>query len=202
MYNILRSINQIHFCKFIQTLLFSAQILGTSDSFEPYKSYTATVSNQFEVINPYLVTDLKEAGIWSDAIRNQIIDNHGSIQSISSIPQGIRDLYKTAWEIPIKASMNMAADRGAFIDQSQALNIYTTELNYAKMSSMHFYTWKLGLKTGMYYNRNHHDENIGTNYFDTVPMQMVVTSSVDVEEQKAALVCSIENKDECMMCGA
>lgn len=150
------------------------------------------------------MADLKEAGIWNDALRTQIIDNHGSIQSISSIPQGIRDLYKTAWEIPIKLMMNLAADRGAFIDQSQASNIYTTELNYAKMSSMHFYTWKLGLKTGMYYNRNHDDETIGKNYFDTVPMQMALTSSVEVEaeEQKAALVCSIENKDDCMMCGA
>lgn len=96
----------------------------------------------------------------------------------------------------------MAADRGAFIDQSQAFNIYTTELNYAKMSSMHFYTWKLGLKTGMYYNRNHHDEPIANNYFDTAPMKMALTSSVEVEEQKAALVCSIENKEDCMMCGA
>lgn len=149
------------------------------------------------------MTDLKEVEMWNDTIRTEIIDNHGSIQNITCIPQEIRDLYKTAWEMPIKTMMNMAADRGAFIDQSQAFNIYTTELNYAKMSSMHFYTWKLGLKTGMYHNCNQYDENTGINYSDTVPMQMASISSVEVDKQEAAaLVCSIENKEDCMMCGA
>lgn len=140
--------------------------------------------------------------MWNDAIRNEIIANHGSLQKLLKIPQEIRDLYKTAWEVPIKTLMNMAADRGAFVDQSQAFNIYTTELTYAKMSSMHFYTWKLGLKTGMYHNRNQMEENITAHYSDTEPSHAVLMPSEEAEEQKAALVCSIENKDECMMCGA
>lgn len=154
-------------------------------------------------MNPYLVADLKEIGLWNDTMRNEIIANHGSVQKIAQIPQEIRDLYKTVWEMSIKTMMNMAADRGAFVDQSQAFNIHTTEPTYAKMSSMHFYSWKLGLKTGMYHNRNQSDENIGINYFDTESMKTALaSSSVDGEQQNAALVCSIENEDECMMCGA
>ena len=141
--------------------------------------------------------------MWNDAIRTEIIENRGSIQHITRIPQEIRDLYKTAYEMPMKTMMNMAADRGAFVDQSQAFNIHTNEPTYSKMSSMHFYSWKLGLKTGMYHNLNQYDgKKIGIDYFDTVPMKTALMSSVEDEEQEAALVCSIENKEDCMMCGA
>lgn len=146
---------------------------------------------------------MRAIGMWNDAIRNEIIAHHGSIQYAMQIPQEIRELYKTAWEVPIKTMMNMAADRGAFIDQSQAFNIYTTELTYAKMSSMHFYTWKLGLKTGMYNNRNQSNEETILNYSETESMQTTIMPSDEKElKQAAALVCSLENRDECLMCGA
>jgi len=135
----------------------TAQILGNNECFEPYTSniYTRRVlSGEFIIVNKHLLNDLIELGIWDDEMKQDIIIHKGSVQRIERIPQDIRDLYKTVWEISQKTIINMAADRGAYIDQSQSLNLFVENPNFAKISSMHFYAWKKGLKTGMYYLRS------------------------------------------------
>merc|ERR1719210_883489 len=134
----------------------TAQILGNNESVEAYTSniYTRRVlSGEFQVVNQHLLKDLVELGIWSEELKNEIIVSNGSIQNIDCIPENIKKLYKTVWEISQKNVIRQAADRGAFIDQSQSLNIHIAEPNFGKMSSMHFYGWESGLKTGMYYLR-------------------------------------------------
>ena len=134
----------------------TAQILGNNECFEPYTSniYTRRVlSGEFIIVNKHLLRDLVKLGIWDDRLKNKLMASNGSIQNIEEIPENIKNLYKTAWEISQKVLLDMAADRGAFIDQSQSLNIFMENANFAKLTSMHFYGWKAGLKTGMYYLR-------------------------------------------------
>lgn len=134
----------------------TSQILGFNECFEPYTSnlYTRRVlAGEFQIVNPWLLKDLVESGLWDDTVKNQIISDNGSIQKVASIPQNLKDLYKTVWEISQRVVIDMAADRGAFIDQSQSLNIFIAEPNFGRLTSMHFYAWKKGLKTGMYYLR-------------------------------------------------
>jgi ribonucleoside-diphosphate reductase alpha chain len=134
----------------------TSQILGNNECFEPFTSnlYARRVlAGDFMVVNKYLVNDLIKARCWNSDIRTQIMANSGSIQSILEIPSELRELYKTAWEIPQKTIINMAADRAPFICQSQSLNLFLSEPTYAKISSMHVYAWKKGLKTGCYYLR-------------------------------------------------
>lgn len=134
----------------------TAQILGNNESIEPYTSniYTRRVlSGEFQIVNQHLINDLTDRGLWDDTMKNQILANLGSIQNIPSIPDDLKGIYKTVWEISQKVILNMAADRGAFIDQSQSLNIHVEKPNYGVLSSIHFYGWKKGLKTGMYYLR-------------------------------------------------
>ncbi|CUI17772.1 ribonucleoside-diphosphate reductase, alpha subunit [Candidatus Protochlamydia naegleriophila] len=134
----------------------TSQILGNNECFEPYTSnlYTRRVlSGEFIVVNKHLLRDLVRLGLWSDRLKNQIIAANGSIQSIDSIPASIKALYKTVWEIKQKTLIDMAADRGAFICQSHSLNLFIQNPTFAKLSSMHFYAWKKGLKTGQYYLR-------------------------------------------------
>ncbi|XP_008331358.1 ribonucleoside-diphosphate reductase large subunit-like [Cynoglossus semilaevis] len=190
----------------------TAQILGNNESIEAYTSniYSRRVlSGEFQIVNPHLLKDLTERGLWSDRMKNQLIAHNGSIQDIAEIPDDLKQLYKTVWEISQKTVLKMAADRGAYIDQSQSLNIHIAEPNYGKLSSMHFYGWKLGLKTGMYYLRTKPAAN---------PIQFTVNKeklkeaqaarSVEESEEEtrerntAALVCSLANKDECLMCGS
>jgi ribonucleoside-diphosphate reductase alpha chain len=135
----------------------TSQILGNNECFEPYTTniYTRRVlSGEFVVVNKHLLKGLIELGLWSDEMKNAIIANSGSIQSIDGIPQDLKDLYKTAWEIKQRAIIDMAADRGAFIDQSQSLNLFMESPTYQKMTAAHFYAWDKGLKTGMYYLRS------------------------------------------------
>jgi ribonucleoside-diphosphate reductase alpha chain len=134
----------------------TSQILGNNECIEPFTSnmYTRRVlAGEFVVINKYLVDDLVQRNLWNADVRSQIIANNGSIQSILEIPSELRELYKTAWEIPMKTIVNLAADRAPFICQSQSLNLFVAEPSYSKISSMHFYAWKKGLKTGCYYLR-------------------------------------------------
>jgi ribonucleoside-diphosphate reductase alpha chain len=134
----------------------TSQILGNNECIEPFTSnmYTRRVlAGEFVVINKYLVDDLVKRDLWNADVRSQIIANNGSIQSIVEIPSELRELYKTAWEIPMKTIINLAADRAPFICQSQSLNLFVAEPSYSKISSMHFYAWKKGLKTGCYYLR-------------------------------------------------
>ncbi|MCB0790756.1 MAG: ribonucleoside-diphosphate reductase subunit alpha [Flavobacteriales bacterium] len=134
----------------------TAQILGNNECFEPYTSniYTRRVlSGEFIVVNKYLLRDLVKLGLWNEELKNKIVAANGSVQHIPEIPQNLKDLYKTAWEISQKSIIDMAADRGAFICQSQSLNVFLENPNFAKLTSMHFHAWKSGLKTGMYYLR-------------------------------------------------
>jgi len=134
----------------------TSQILGFNECFEPYTSniYSRRVlAGEFQVVNPWLLKDLVDLGLWSDNMRNRIIAEGGSIQNIPNIPADIKALYKTVWEISQRTILQMAADRGAFIDQSQSLNIHMKEPTMGKITSMHFAGWKMGLKTGMYYLR-------------------------------------------------
>jgi ribonucleoside-diphosphate reductase alpha chain len=134
----------------------TSQILGNNECFEPYTSniYTRRVlSGEFIVVNKHLLVDLVDLGLWNEDLKNEIIRANGSIQHIESIPNNIKDLYKTVWEMSMKDIIDMSADRGAFIDQSQSLNLFVENANIGKLTSMHFYAWEKGLKTGMYYLR-------------------------------------------------
>jgi ribonucleoside-diphosphate reductase alpha chain len=134
----------------------TSQILGNNECFEPYTSniYTRrTLSGEFIVINKHLLRDLVKLDLWNEEMKNRLIAANGSIQNIPDIPENLKELYKTAWEISQKSILEMAADRGAFICQSQSLNVFMENANFAKLTSMHFYGWKKGLKTGMYYLR-------------------------------------------------
>ena len=134
----------------------TSQILGFNECFEPYTSniYSRRVlAGDFQIVNPWLLKDLVDMGLWSDNMKNRLIAENGSIQNIPNIPADIKALYKTVWEISQRTIVQMAADRGAFIDQSQSLNIHLKDPTMGKLTSMHFAGWKLGLKTGMYYLR-------------------------------------------------
>lgn len=135
----------------------TAQILGNNECFEPFTSniYRRNVlSGEFVVVNKHLVMDLINLGLWNDKIRIEMIKNNGSIQDIQDIPREIREIYKTAWEMKLSNLIDMSADRGAFICQSQSLNLFMRDANVAKLNKALFYGWKKGLKTGMYYLRS------------------------------------------------
>lgn len=135
----------------------TSQILGNNETFEPYTTniYTRRVlAGEFVCINPHLVNDLIEKNLWTPEIKNKIIANNGSVQAIHEIPGDLKQLYKTVWEIPQKTLIDMAVERSPFIDQSQSLNVFIAEPSFGKLTSLHFYCWKKGLKTGMYYLRS------------------------------------------------
>ena len=134
----------------------TSQILGFNECFEPITSniYSRrTIAGEFVVTNKYLVRDLLDLGLWNDTIKNNVITNNGSIQHIAIIPEKIREKYRTAWEIPMKTVIDMAAERGVFVCQSQSMNTWIEEPSYNSLTSMHFYSWGKGLKTGIYYLR-------------------------------------------------
>merc|ERR1711988_922377 len=133
----------------------TAQILGNNESFEPYTQnlyVRRTLSGEFVQVNRHLLRDLISRGLWTKDMRMQLIAHNGSVQQLS-LPSDVKELYKTVWEIKQRIVLDMAADRGAYIDQSQSLNIHMVDATRAKLSSMHFHGWQLGLKTGMYYLR-------------------------------------------------
>jgi ribonucleotide reductase alpha subunit len=134
----------------------TSQILGFNECFEPFTSnlYTRrTLAGEFVVVNKYLMRELIELGLWNEKIKNNIIANQGSVQQLTMLPEHIRNKYKIVWEIPMKHLIDMSADRGAFICQSQSLNLWVEDPTYNTLTSMHFYSWKKGLKTGIYYLR-------------------------------------------------
>ena len=198
----------------------TSQILGNNECFEPYTSniYTRRVlSGEFVVVNKHLLRDLVKLGIWNEGLKNKIIASNGSVQHIDEIPDNIKALYKTVWEIKQRTIIDMAADRGAFIDQSQSLNLFIQDANFAKMSSAHFYAWKKGLKTGMYYLRTKAaaDAIKFTVDQDALKKPTVVLGNEDqllvergqthllsVEEQQAQLACSLDNPEACEACGS
>jgi len=179
----------------------TAQILGNNQCFEPYTSniYTRRVlSGEFIIVNKHLLKDLVKEGLWNKEMRQKIMASNGSIQNINEIPQRLKDLYKTAWEISQKAIIDQAADRGAYICQSQSLNIFMENANFGKLTSMHFYGWEKGLKTGMYYLRTKAATDAIKFTIDKNVVQEVKTTTI--EEQQAAIACSLDNPDACEMC--
>ena len=178
----------------------TAQILGNNECFEPYTSnvYTRRVlSGEFIIVNKHLLKDLVKAGLWTKEMRQTIMSTSGSIQNISEIPQNLKDLYKTAWEISQKSIIDLASDRGAYICQSQSLNIFMENANFGKLTSMHFYGWEKGLKTGMYYLRT----KAATDAIKfTVDKAMVYDSTTEDIDAQNAIACSLENPENCEMC--
>ena len=187
----------------------TSQILGNNECFEPYTSniYSRRVlSGEFVIINKHLLTDLIELEMWDDDMKNALIANNGSIQSFEGIPQDIKDLYKTAWEIKQKVILDMAADRGAFICQSQSMNVFMEDANYKKLSSMHFYAWQKGLKTGMYYLRTKAAADPIKFTVDMTklkkPVQVAVTPANNAgDDTSSGKVCSLDDPF-CESCGA
>lgn len=189
----------------------TSQILGNNECFEPYTSniYTRrTLSGEFIVVNKHLMRDLINLGLWNDNMKNRLIAANGSVQNLPGIPQNIKDIYKTVWEISQRVIIDMAADRGAYICQSQSMNVFMQDPNFGKLTSMHFYAWKKGLKTGMYYLRSQ---------AATSAIQFTVDKSALEPEKKAAtpqaldmsksakqdaIACSLDDPDGCEMCGS
>jgi ribonucleoside-diphosphate reductase alpha chain len=185
----------------------TSQILGNNECFEPYTSniYTRRVlSGEFVVVNKHLLLDLVKLGLWNDEMKNEIIKANGSIQAIDSIPENIKAIYKTVWEIKMKDIIDMSADRGHFIDQSQSLNLFIDQPNMGKITSMHFYAWEKGLKTGMYYLRT----KAATQAIQfTVQKQAKsqlepVVSGKEEYTAEEVIACSIDNPDDCIACGS
>ncbi|MBP8792602.1 MAG: ribonucleoside-diphosphate reductase subunit alpha [Lutibacter sp.] len=182
----------------------TSQILGNNEAFEPYTSniYTRRVlSGEFIVVNKHLLEDLVALGLWNNSMKEDIMRANGSIQHIDVIPQDLKELYKTVWEMSMKDIIDMSRQRGYFIDQSQSLNLFMQDANYSKLTSMHFYAWKSGLKTGMYYLRTKSAVNA---------IQFTVSKAKKVEDEpllspeelKAMLIASQNNPDDCEMCGS
>jgi ribonucleoside-diphosphate reductase alpha chain len=182
----------------------TAQILGNNECFEPYTSniYTRRVlSGEFIIVNKHLLKDLVKEGLWNKEMRRMIMTANGSIQNIDIVPQRLKDLYKTAWEISQKAIIDLAADRGAYICQSQSLNIFMENANFGKLTSMHFYGWEKGLKTGMYYLRTKAATDAIKFTVDKIATEEPSEKAIK-EAEAEALACSIENGDDCEACGS
>ena len=177
----------------------TSQILGNNECFEPYTSniYTRRVlSGEFIVVNKHLLKDLIKLNLWNESMKNRLMEANGSIQGIKEIPDDIKLLYRTVWEVSQKSIIDMAADRGAFICQSQSMNIHMQDANFGKLTSMHFHAWKKGLKTGLYYLRTKAAA-------DAIKFTIVKDEkSKTKEEDQAAMQCSIDNQDDCEMCGS
>ncbi len=187
----------------------TSQILGNNEAFEPYTSniYTRRVlSGEFIVVNKHLLEDLVNLGLWNNDMKEDIMRASGSIQHIDSIPQELKELYKTVWELSMKDIIDMARHRGYFIDQSQSLNLFMQDADYSKLTSMHFYAWKSGLKTGMYYLRTKSAVNAiqftVSKKAEALPAGAVEEQPLTGEELKEMIIKSKENPDDCLMCGS
>jgi ribonucleoside-diphosphate reductase alpha subunit len=180
----------------------TSQILGNNECFEPYTSniYSRrTLSGEFVVVNKHLLMDLVKLGLWNDGMKNRLIAANGSVADFPDIPENLKELYKTVWEIKQKDLLDMAADRGAYIDQSQSLNVFIDSPNFAKLTSMHFYAWKKGLKTGMYYLRTKAARDAIKFTVDKTKLAQP-KEAVTEDERQAEIACSIDNPDDCEMC--
>ena len=213
----------------------TSQILGNNECFEPYTSniYSRRVlSGEFAIVNKHLLRDLVKINLWNETMKNKLIAANGSVQEITEIPDNLKELYKTAWEIKQKTIIDMAADRGAYICQSQSMNIFMENANFGKLTSMHFYAWKAGLKTGMYYlrtkaavdavkftvNKQAISETTKGEKVEEKPLdykayakeqeekkKMTESFSKEQSEQEAqyaAMQCSLDDPEGCVMCGS
>lgn len=201
----------------------TSQILGNNECFEPYTSniYTRrTLSGEYVVMNKHLLKDLIERGYWNEELKELLIAANGSVQNIDGLPEDLKELYKTAYEIKQRTIIDLSADRGAFICQSQSMNLFVEAPNFAKLSSMHFHAWKSGLKTGMYYLRSRAAAEpikftLSSKYQQKFVSQTVsqvktveTVESIKMEHVENAansaegIACSLDNPDECIMCGS
>ena len=204
----------------------TSQILGNNECFEPYTSniYARRVlSGEFAVVNKHLLKDLIKLGLWNESMKNKLISANGSVQGIPEIPKDLKELYKTVWEIKQKTILEMAADRGAYICQSQSLNIHIQDVNFGKLTSMHFHAWKLGLKTGMYYLRTkaaadaikftiEKQAEVQIQQTNTVnetelqyaahTAQAAASFSTEDSQNRADMTCSLDNPEACEACGS
>ncbi|WP_210462240.1 ribonucleoside-diphosphate reductase subunit alpha [Rufibacter roseolus] len=183
----------------------TSQILGNNEGFEPYTSniYVRRVlSGEFMVVNKHLLNDLIALGLWNDQMKNAIIAANGSVQGISNIPQNIKDLYKTVWEISQRTIIDMSADRGAYICQSQSLNLHVSNVNFGKLTSMHFHSWKKGLKTGMYYLRTKAAADAIKFTVEKQAAETLAPMYNQVEQNMSDMACSLDNPDACEACGS
>jgi len=172
----------------------TAQIMGNNEAFEPYTTniyLRRTLAGEFVMLNKHLVKDLQKLGIWNQNLKNEIVRAGGSVQGLEDLPDTLKAIYRTVWEIPQKSIIDMAADRGAYIDQSQSLNIFMENPSLAKLSSMHLYGWKKGLKTGMYYLRTRAKARA---------QQVTVPVAPAKPTEEEILACSRENPESCAMC--
>jgi ribonucleoside-diphosphate reductase alpha chain len=189
----------------------TSQILGNNEAFEPYTSniYTRRVlSGEFIVVNKHLLHDLVERGLWNESLKQEIMRHNGSVQNIDVIPQDLKELYKTVWEMSMKDIIDMSRQRGYFIDQSQSLNLFMQDANYSKLTSMHFYAWQSGLKTGMYYLRTKAAVDaikftLNNDKKEETPSLVQETEAISVEEYKAMLLkAQAAGPEDCEMCGS
>ncbi|WP_026703926.1 ribonucleoside-diphosphate reductase subunit alpha [Flavobacterium soli] len=199
----------------------TSQILGNNEAFEPYTSniYTRrTLSGEFIVVNKHLLEDLVKRGLWNENLKQEIMRHNGSVQNIDVIPQDLKELYKTVWEMSMKDILDMSRQRGYFVDQSQSLNLFMQDANYAKLTSMHFYAWQSGLKTGMYYLRTksavdaikftlNNDKKVEpipvAAPLEVVNMVQEPVAPIAVDDFKAMLArAQAAEPDDCEMCGS
>ncbi|KQX15163.1 ribonucleoside-diphosphate reductase subunit alpha [Flavobacterium sp. Root420] len=190
----------------------TSQILGNNEAFEPYTSniYTRRVlSGEFIVVNKHLLEDLVKLGLWNEDLKQEIMRHNGSVQNIDIIPQDLKELYKTVWEMSMKDIIDMSRQRGYFIDQSQSLNLFMQDANYSKLTSMHFYAWQSGLKTGMYYLRTKSAVDAikftlnNDKKEETAPSLVAETEEISVEDYKAMLLkAQAADPEDCEMCGS
>jgi ribonucleoside-diphosphate reductase alpha chain len=197
----------------------TAQILGNNECFEPYTTniYSRrTLAGEFIVVNKHLLKDLVNLGLWNDNLKNKLMSTSGSVQNIDEIPDNLKALYKTAWEISQRVVIDMAAERGAYICQSQSLNIFMENANFGKLTSMHFYAWERGLKTGMYYlrtkaatdaikftvDKSQLSQPKAEVVIESAPVSVSMNITPDTLSQKNvdAIACSLDNPDSCESC--
>jgi ribonucleoside-diphosphate reductase alpha chain len=192
----------------------TSQILGNNEAFEPYTSniYTRRVlSGEFIVVNKHLLEDLVDQGLWNEELKQEIMRANGSIQNIDNIPQDIKELYKTVWEMSMKDIIDMSRQRGYFIDQSQSLNLFMENATFAKLTSMHFYAWQSGLKTGMYYLRTKSAVDAIKFTLNNDKKAEPVAAAVEAQEGEAMALTEFQamlersrnaDPEDCEMCGS
>jgi ribonucleoside-diphosphate reductase alpha chain len=186
----------------------SAQIMGNTESFEPIDSCIfkrRVLSGEYMVVNKYLVNELEQLGLWNKEMKDLIIAHDGSIQNIPSIPNDIKRVYKTVWELSMKSVIEQCRDRGVFVDQMQSMNLFMGNPNYKKLTSMHFYAWKNNLKSGMYYLRSKNSASAGKFSIDASLEKQIrekQEAGQQLTQKEEQLICSIDNKEECMMCSS
>lgn len=183
----------------------TSQILGNNECFEPYTSniyIRRVLSGEFIVVNKHLLQELIALGLWNESMKNELIAANGSVQAIKGIPPHIRELYRTVWEISQKAIIDMAADRGAYICQSQSMNIYLPDPSFAKLTSMHFYAWKKGLKTGMYYLRTRAAADAIKFTIQKAQEQVMTQVTAVPNHPEGNMARALDSVEDCMVCSS